>query len=116
MVSQSNFSLNILSIAGGHAEPPTTFRFRLSKVVPVCSAALISPCQMVGTPKATDTLKVSIKCTKLAPSSPGPGKTKVQPTIAAAYGVPHALTWNIGTTGSIISRAEIFNESGIQMA
>ena len=28
-----------------------------------------------------------------------PGKTTFAPTIAAAYGSPHALTWNIGTTG-----------------
>ena len=35
-----------------------------------------------------------------------PGITIRAPTIAQAYGVPHAFTWNIGTTGITTSLAE----------
>ena len=31
--------------------------------------------------------------------------TSLQPTSAAAYGMPQALTWNMGTTGSTTSVA-----------
>src|SRR5690606_10695588 len=116
IVSQLNCSLKVRNIAGGQAEPPTTLRFKLSSLDPDCVAAAIKPCQMVGTPSATETLYVSIRFTRLAPSRPGPGSTSVHPTMAAAYGVPHAFTWNIGTTGNIISAAETFSESGKMMA
>ena len=42
----------------------------------------------------------------------GPGITSLAPTIAALYGMPQALTWNIGTTGKITSRAEQSIASG----
>jgi hypothetical protein len=35
----------------------------------------------------------------------GPGSTSRAPEVAAAYGRPHALTWNIGTTGMTESSA-----------
>ena len=38
------------------------------------------------------------------------------PVIAAEYGRPQALTWNIGTTGSTESRALMFSASGIPPA
>ena len=31
---------------------------------------------------------------------PAPGNTSFAPTIGAEYGMPHALTWNIGTIGN----------------
>ena len=36
----------------------------------------------------------------------------MQPTSAAEYGMPQALTWNIGTTGSTESRADRHITSG----
>ncbi|MCY1368457.1 hypothetical protein D9M69_554370 [compost metagenome] len=36
----------------------------------------------------------------------------MQPTAAAEYGRPQALTWNIGTTGRMLSRAEQPSASG----
>src|SRR5690606_4951654 len=104
------------NIAGGQADPPITLRFRLSSLEPDWFAAAIKPCQMVGTPSATETLYVSIRFTRLTPSRPGPGSTSVHPTMAAAYGVPHAFTWNNGTTGNVMCAAETFSESGKMMA
>jgi hypothetical protein len=40
------------------------------------------------------------------PSSAGPGSTSFAPDIAPAYGIPHAFTWNIGTTSSALSAAD----------
>ena len=37
---------------------------------------------------------------------PAPGNTSFTPVSGAAYGMPHALTWNIGTMGSTTLRAE----------
>ena len=34
-----------------------------------------------------------------------PGMRRSAPASHAAYGVPHALAWNIGTTGSTRSRS-----------
>ena len=42
----------------------------------------------------------------------GPGNTILAPVIAAEYGRPQALTWNIGTTGSTVSRALMLRASG----
>src|SRR6218665_2235443 len=39
-------------------------------------------------------------------SMAGRGNTSLQPISAAEYGMPQALTWNIGTTGSTESRAD----------
>ena len=49
---------------------------------------------------------------RLAVERTGPGSTSLAPTMHAAYGRPQALTWNIGTTGRIASRAEQFSASG----
>jgi hypothetical protein len=34
------------------------------------------------------------------------------PAIGAAYGIDQALTWNMGTTGRMLSRDEMLNTSG----
>ena len=41
----------------------------------------------------------------------GPGKTSFVPSMTVANGVPHASTWNMGTTGIKTSRSERPNES-----
>ena len=64
------------------------------------------PSQIVGTPAANVTRSCSISSSRLGGSRYGPGNTSFAPTIAAMYGKPHALTWNIGTTGSSVSIAE----------
>ena len=33
------------------------------------------------------------------------GSSRLTPVMNAACGRPHALTWNIGTTGSVVSRS-----------
>ncbi len=48
------------------------------------------------------TLSSRISPYTLSPSRCGPGSTSFAPTIAAAYGVPQALAWNIGTTSSSV--------------
>ena len=36
---------------------------------------------------------------------PRPASASLQPVSAAEYGIPQAFTWNMGTTGSTLSRA-----------
>ena len=58
------------------------------------------------------TLSASNRSCRLLPSRNGPGNTSFAPTMQAAYGSPQALTWNIGTTGRMESRAEMHMTSG----
>ena len=44
------------------------------------------------------------------------GSTCFAPTIAAEYGAPHALAWNIGTTGRMVSVHESDITSGMIVA
>src|SRR5262249_797237 len=110
------FSWNSLIIAGGQADPPITVRFMVENLKLFDSVYASSPCHTVGTPADNVTFSVSNNSYSDLPSSAAPGMTSFAPTIAAAYGRPHALTWNIGTTGSSVSRAERFNESGSAIA
>ena len=59
--------------------------------------------QMVGTAPATVGRCVSIMSISDRASRWQSGKTKSAPAINAAYGIPHALAWNIGTIGSTLS-------------
>ena len=56
MVSTPKFSRKAVIIDGGQAEPPMTVRSSVSSLLPDFSASFTSPSQIVGTPKATDTL------------------------------------------------------------
>ena len=106
------FCSNSLIIAGGQADPPITVRFideNLSLFASVCASR---PCHTVGTPAEHVTCSASNSSYSDLPSRCGPGNTILQPTIAPTYGRPHALTWNIGTTGRMTSRAETFSASG----
>src|SRR6185436_14459545 len=71
-----------------------------------------SPNHSVGTPAAMVTPSASDSSYRLAPSSPGPGIARRQPTIVPMYGMPHALTWNIGTIGHTVSPAPTPSPSG----
>ena len=95
-------------IAGGAADPPTIIcrsAFRSQRFGSLSSASRIAS-QTVGTPPAQVTFSSAIKLSTLTASRCGPGKTSFAPTIAAAKGIPQALTWNIGTTGRITSVSE----------
>src|ERR1044072_8234170 len=74
------------------------------------------PCQNDGTPADNVTFSFSKSSCRLAPSNAAPGNTSFAPVSAQQYGKPHALTWNIGTTGSTTSRADKFSASGRQAA
>ena len=76
------------------------------------STCASSPCHTVGTPADMVTPSLSNRSCSDLPSSHGPGNTSLAPTMHEMYGRPQALTWNIGTTGRITSRAEQFSESG----
>jgi hypothetical protein len=62
-------------------------------------------CQREGTAAAWVGRTVSI----IAASGPGwrwrSGSSRLAPDISAACGSPQALTWNIGTTGRVVSAA-----------
>ena len=97
----------------GQAEPPTTRRFTVSSRVPLERRCCNRPSQTVGTPAEIVTRSAFISSRSEAPSRCRPGITSVAPAIGAAYGVPQALTWNIGTTGSMRSVARIPSTSGM---
>ncbi|MDT4843308.1 hypothetical protein FQZ97_772370 [compost metagenome] len=99
-------------MAGGQAEPPMTVRLSLLNFRPLACMWPSIICHTVGTPAAKVTPSASISSYTDLPSSDGPGNTSLQPTSAAEYGMPHALTWNIGTTGSTESCAEMRMTSG----
>jgi hypothetical protein len=54
---------------------------------------------MVGTPAAIVTFSLSIRSAMSCGVMRGPGNTSAEPDMLAVYGMPHALAWNIGTTG-----------------
>ena len=58
---------------------------------------------MDGTPAATVTRSFWINSAIGFPMRWAPGKTALEPVSAQANGIPQQLTWNIGTTGSIVS-------------
>ena len=66
----------------------------------------------MGTPALKVTCSDSNSAYSDAPSRNGPGITSLAPVMAAVYGMPQALTWNIGTMGRITSRVEQFIASG----
>ena len=103
-------------MAGGQAEPPITVRLSVEKRKPPCCIWPSIICHTVGTPAAKVTFSDSIKSKIDFPSMAGPGKTILAPVMAAEYGRPQALTWNIGTTGSTLSRALMFKASGMAPA
>src|SRR5512139_1914283 len=70
------------------------------------------PSHTVGTPALKLTFSASNSSYSDLPSRCGPGITSLAPTSGPEYGRPHALTWNIGTTGRMTSRAEQPSESG----
>ncbi len=99
----------------GAAAPPTIIRSPgRSGHVPFAAASSASriAIQIVGTPAALVTRSADISSSRLGGSRCGPHSTRRAPTIAAAYGSPHALTWNIGTTGSSVSARDSPSESG----
>ena len=100
-------------MAGGQAEPPMMVRFMLENCWPVGSTMAeqaLPHGRHAGGERAP--ARLSNSSYSDLPSSAGPGKTSLAPTMHAMYGRPQALTWNIGTTGRIASRAEQFSASG----
>ena len=53
--------------------------------------------QIVGTPEVTVVRSVAMKAVRCSGCRNGPGICSVAPDRNAAYGMPHALAWNIGT-------------------
>ena len=112
MTSTPKSSSRVRIIAGGQAEPPMTVRFRVERRRPFCFMWLMTPSQMVGTPALKVTRSDSNSACSDLPSRCGPGKTSLAPTSGALYGRPQALTWNIGTTGRMVSAEELAIASG----
>src|SRR3569623_1798237 len=104
---------SVFIIAGGQAEPPITVRRKRENFRLFCATWLSKPIHTVGTPAENVTCSCSNSSYTDLPSSAGPGSTSLAPVSGAEYGKPHALTWNIGTTGSTTSREEMPIASGI---
>ena len=56
----------------------------------------------MGTPTEKLTLKSRMRLYTLSPSSQGPGRTSLAPTIGAEKTVPQPLAWNMGTMARIV--------------
>jgi hypothetical protein len=69
--------------------------------------------QIVGTPAATVTRSSTIKSAIAGPERSGPGITSDAPHATAAWASPHALAWNMGTTGRITSDSRAPSESTV---
>ena len=65
-----------------------------------------APIQIVGTPAASVTFSSSISWAIAFGVICGPGKANALPAITPACARPHALAWNIGTTGITTSRSD----------
>jgi len=63
--------------------------------------------QIVGTPAATVTRSSTMRSAIALPDRSGPGITRPAPVATPACASPHALTWNIGTTGRTVSDSRI---------
>ena len=81
----------------GTAEPPQTISF--SEDRSGFGSRRIMPCQIVGTPAVNVTCSDAMSSARSAGVIRGPGMTSRAPVFVEMYGRPHALTWNIGTTG-----------------
>ena len=75
-----------------------------------------TPIQMVGTPAAMVGRSFTMRLAMAGPDRSGPGITRSAPEATAACANPHALAWNIGTTGRILSRSLAPNPSVIIVA
>src|SRR5678816_4415746 len=87
--------------ARGTAEPPHGMSRNDDASFPSSSGR--TPIQIVGTPAATVTRSSTISDAMAAADRSGPGITKLAPAATALCARPHALAWNIGTTGRIVS-------------
>ena len=70
-----------------------------------------TPIQIVGTPAASVTFSPSISSAIAFGCIFGPGIARSAPAITAAWQSPHALAWNIGTTG--ITRVALGDRGGV---
>src|SRR5215211_5016605 len=94
----------------GTAEPPAFSSRRLERSGGGSSSRMLV--QIVGTPALQVTPSAAIKAARPCGVRSGPGRTWRAPTIVATYGMPHAIAWNIGTTGIAESASRIPIESG----
>ena len=97
--------------AGGTALPPHGMARSDDTSRPSISAS--TAIQIVGTPAATVTRSVSIRVSRAPGERSGPGITSVAPDATPACASPHALAWNMGTTGKMMSRSDAPRESAI---
>src|SRR5512140_3842377 len=91
----------------GAADPPQMIAFRLDTSYFSRSINCRTPIQTVGTPAVIVTFSSWINERSDFASGRDPGNTCFVPIHAAANGIPHALTWNIGTTGITASASRI---------
>ena len=107
------FFSNASISACGTAEPPTYIAriAERSNAPGLASRYCSTPIQIVGTPPVRVTRSRTNRSTRLAGSRCGPGITNLAPTMIAPNGMPHALAWNIGTTGIIVSRSQMAMQS-----
>ncbi len=71
---------------------------------------------MVGTPAVNVTPSSTIRSASALGCIIGPGKTMAAPPAGPAWARPHALAWNIGTTGMTTSVSAIPNTLGCTTA
>src|SRR4051794_274028 len=87
----------------GTAAPPQMTRSTLDRSGECCSAYFRRSAQIVGTAALIVTFSASIALASGSACMNLLGITRLQPVRPAAYGMPQALAWNIGTIGSIRS-------------
>src|SRR5262249_15444544 len=107
-------SRNAWMSAGGHAEPPTTTSFIDEVSVGLASRYASRSVQIVGTAPANVGCSVSIIAASGAAWRNRSGMISDEPDMKAAYGRPHAIAWNIGTTTRAVLAGPSPKDSGMQ--
>ena len=100
-------------IAGGQAEPPMTVRLHGAELQVVgfdVGQQALPDGRHAGRQGHASRLR-TVRAATCRPA-PGPGTPAWRRPCTPTYGRPQALTWNIGTTGRIASRAEQSSASG----
>src|SRR5215204_7523257 len=100
--------------AGGQAEPPTTTSFIEDVVVLLASRYASKSVQIVGTAAANVGRSASIIAASGAACRNRSGISSEAPDMNAAYGMPQAIAWNIGTTTSALVASLSAKDSGMQ--
>lgn len=111
MIGMSNSRRKYSITAAGVAEPPSMMARTLDRSRRWRLSSVIMSMPMLTAAAANVTRSACIRSRIAGACGRAPGNTILAPMQAAANGRPQALAWNIGTTGSRVSRSRMSSTS-----